>query len=101
MDGTWRGQWVDESENRITVVIIMKWDGEGVNGMINPGPNSIDFSAAALDASNWGVSLDAETREGTSISLRGTLTDIGSYNRRIVGTWTQGDTMSQIELIRE
>ena len=38
LDGTWRGEWGADT-GKSTVVIVMKWDGKNVNGMINPGPN--------------------------------------------------------------
>ncbi len=101
LDGTWRGLWGNDPDKRATIVLIMKWDGETINGMINPGPNSLGFSNATLDPATWGVSLDVVSAEGEQLSLHGTLTEIGSYHRKIVGTWTQGGTTSPIELTRE
>ena len=59
------------------------------------------FSAAAIDASNWGVHIEASTQDGGTIVIAGTLVDIGSYNRRIVGTWTKNGTATSIDLRRE
>jgi hypothetical protein len=100
LDGTWRGTWGGADEpNR--VVIIMKWNGETITGMINPGPNSYPFDSAALDASDWGVHITATTNEGSTVAIDGTLTEIGSYNRRIVGTWVQDGVESAFEIARE
>ena len=97
LDGTWRAQLDDDR----TVVLVMKWDGERINGLINPGPRSIDFTSAVLVPSDWGVRIEAETAAGDEIRISGTLVDIGSYNRRILGTWTEGSVTSELDLQRE
>lgn len=97
LDGTWRARL----DGNRTVVLVMKWDGERINGMINPGPRSIDFGVAELDPSDWGVRIEADTPDGARIVVAGTLVDIGSYNRRIVGTWTEGGMTAELELRRE
>jgi hypothetical protein len=101
LDGTWRGEWGTEGGDANNVVIIMKWDGETVTGRINPGPNSIDFANAWLEPDDWGVHIEAETESGEPIRIEGTLTDIGSYNRRISGTWTQGGMAFDFSIRRE
>lgn len=101
LDGTWRGQLSAGSEDSATVVVIMKWDGEHINGMFNPGPKSIPFTSAELDPSNWGVHIEAARADGVQISVRGTLTEIGSYNRKIVGTWSEDGSSQPVELVRE
>ncbi len=101
LDGTWRGEWGPANGAGNHVVIIMKWNGETVTGRINPGPNSIAFSNAWLEASDWGVHIEAETASGEPIRIDGTLEDIGSYNRRVVGTWRQGDMTYALRITRE
>jgi hypothetical protein len=100
LDGTWRGQWGDESAAN-HVVIVMKWDGVTINGTINPGPRSIPFTAAALEPADWTVRFEAETADGESIEIEGTLTDIGSYNRSIEGTWAMAGTAYAFKITRE
>lgn len=101
LDGTWRGEWGPSTGASNPVVIVMKWNGETVTGRINPGPNSIDFTNAWLEPSDWGMHIEAETAEGESIRIDGTLEDIGSYNRRVVGTWRQGATTYEFRITRE
>lgn len=101
LDGTWRGAWQTGTPQPTVFVVIMKWDGSRINGMINPGLNSMELAQAELTPSNWGVTFAATTADGGAIEFRGTLTDIGSYNRRIVGTWVQDGQEGPIELIRE
>jgi hypothetical protein len=100
LDGTWRGRWGDPlAPNH--VVIVMQWNGETVTGRINPGPRSIDFTDAVLEPSNWAVRIEAVDAAGERILIEGTLEDIGSYNRSITGTWTQGGSAHPFTISRE
>jgi hypothetical protein len=101
LDGTWRGEWGPSAGTPNHVVIIMRWNGATITGRINPGPNSIAFANAWLETSDWSVHIEAETAEGESIRIDGTLEDIGSYNRRVVGTWRQGATTYDFNITRE
>jgi hypothetical protein len=100
LDGTWRGQW-QSSDGGIPVVIVMKWDGDRIGGTINPGPNSTPFSNARLQADTWTVLIEADPENGAPISIVGTLREIGSYNRFIEGTWTQGGSDHAFRITRE
>jgi hypothetical protein len=97
LDGTWRARL----EGNRTVVVIMKWDGEQITGMINPGPRAVRFGSATLEPSDWGVRIEATKSDGSAIVVAGTLVDIGSYNRRIVGTWTEDGATADLDLRRE
>ncbi|HEX7081264.1 MAG TPA: hypothetical protein VF329_09635 [Gammaproteobacteria bacterium] len=100
LDGTWRGEWGPPGEGH-RVVIVMDWDGERINGMINPGPESIEFRRAELEPSTWTVRIEAVNHEDQEILIEGTLQDIGSYNRYIVGTWTQDGAENPFKITRE
>jgi len=98
LDGTWRGAWgADQS----LVVMVMKWDGETINGTINPGPRSFPFSTAVLEPGNWSVHIEATDRDGANVVIDGRLEDIGSYNRYIEGTWTLNGTSHPFKITRE
>ena len=101
LDGTWRGEWGTAGEPGNHVVIVMKWNGSSLTGRINPGPNSIDFDAGRLDATDWGVHIEAQTRDGEAIRIDGTLSNIGSYNRSVAGTWEQGGVQYAFTITRE
>jgi len=100
LDGTWRGEWGDPAAPN-PVVIVMKWNGEAVTGRINPGPRSMMFDTGRLDPSDWSVTISATDSAGASITINGTLTDIGSYNRRIEGTWTLDGVEHPFAIARE
>lgn len=101
LDGTWRGDWGPEGGNRTPVVIVMKWDGQNIDGLINPGPNAVPFSTASLEPSDWSVHVEAQDRDGTPIVIDAKLGDIGSYNRTLTGTWNQGGVAHTFRIARE
>jgi hypothetical protein len=100
LDGTWRGEWGPDADKH-AVVMVMKWDGKAINGMINPGPNSVKFTTAVLQPSDWTVHIEAQGRDGAPIKIDAKLDDIGSYNRTLTGTWMQGSTATPFKIRRE
>jgi hypothetical protein len=100
LDGTWRGEWGPANEGT-HVVVVMDWDGERINGLINPGRNSIEFDRAELDAAKWTVRIEAQSVDAQSIVVEGTLREIGSYNRYIEGTWTLAGQEYPFRITRE
>ena len=100
LDGTWRGEWGSDA-GKSAVVIVMKWDGKNVNGMINPGPNVVRFSGPVLEPRDWTVHIEAQSREGQPIVIDAKLDDIGSYNRTLTGTWKQAGVEHPFKMARE
>jgi hypothetical protein len=101
LDGTWRGEWGQPNGEQTLAVVVMEWDGTRINGRINPGRNTINFTNAALNAADWTVHIEAQTREGEPIVIDAVLGDIGSYKRTLTGTWTSGGVENPLVLTRE
>ena len=105
LDGTWRGEWGTTPTDRTTVVLVRKWDGANINGMINPGPDSTKFTVALLNAEDWTVHIEAEDidDDGNSVTvvMVGQLDDLGSYNRTLEGTWRRGELEGDFRIARE
>jgi hypothetical protein len=101
LDGTWRGEWGQTGGEQTLAVVVMNWDGKTINGRINPGRNTIDFTSAALNPLEWSVHIEAQTREGEQIIIDGVLSELGSYNRKLTGTWTSAGVENQLVLTRE
>lgn len=101
LDGTWRGEWGPAGADGQHVVIVMSWDGERINGMINPGPRSLDFEQAQLEPGTWTVRIAAVDQDGRRIEIEGTLEDIGAYNRHIAGTWRLDGQTHEFRITRE
>ena len=104
LTGSWHGEWHTTSEKH-PLLFYMKWDSKNVTGMINPGPNSMPLKVATLDAANWTVHFEADGKDQAGnpvhIVAEGKLDNIGSYNRTITGTWTQGSTKGDFKLTRD
>jgi len=96
LTGTWAGDWGSSGGARTHITMVMNWDGKAVTGLINPGPDAIPLSAVSVDWATWTVRIEAK-----GISAEGKLEDIGSYHRRIVGTWSQGGTKGEFKLTRD
>jgi hypothetical protein len=104
--GTWYGEWGPSPRERHDVTVIMTWDGKAIGGMIDPGPDAAAIKAATLDSSTWTVHIEAERpAKGATATVRyvidGKLSNLGSYNRTLAGTWTQGATKGDFRLTRD
>jgi hypothetical protein len=105
MTGTWHGDWASSPTQRTRLVLYMKWDSKNVTGMINPGPKAIPLTVATLDASKWAVHLEGEGKDPAGNPVKivadGKMDNVGSYNRIITGTWTQGTAKGDFKLTRD
>ena len=101
LDGTWRGEWGQPGGDKTMAVVVMNWDGETINGRINPGRNMIFFEDAGLDPETWTVRFSSTSKQGEPIEFEGVLENIGSYNRTITGTWTIAGVANELVLTRE
>ena len=104
--GTWYGEWGPTPQQRHDVAIIMSWDGKKIDGTVDPGPEAVPFKTATLDSSTWTVHIEAErAAKDKSPAVRyvidGKLSNLGSYNRTLTGTWTQGTTKGDFKLTRD
>src|SRR5262245_14913978 len=65
--GTWHGDWGPTATHRNDVTLVLDWDGKNITGLINPGPESIKLSKAALEPSSdpkgWAVHLEADAKD--------------------------------------
>jgi hypothetical protein len=96
LTGTWAGDWTPPGGQPTHITMVMQWDGKAVTGVINPGPDAISLTAVSIDWGTWTVRLEAK-----GIAAEGRLEDIGSYHRRIVGTWSQGGVKGDLKLTRD
>jgi len=101
LTGSWHGEWHPTAGQKIPILLYMKWNSKAIEGSINPGPKSIPLKTADLDASNWTVHLEADTKDQKHIVIDGKLENIGSYNRTITGTWTEGAAKGDFKLTRD
>jgi len=101
LTGSWHGSWSPSSSQRNPVMIFMKYNGKTIEGMINPGPNGVPIKTVTLDPAKWTVKIEADAKDGSHIVIDGKLDNIGSYNRFLAGTWTQGASKGDFKITRD
>lgn len=103
--GSWHGDWGPNAKDRTDVTFILNYDGKNIVGMINPGPDVAKLQNASLDASNWGVHLEADMKDRSGKLIHfvadGKVEDVTSARRRIVGTWSQGGMKGDFKITRD
>ena len=104
LKGSWSGDWGPDEDDRTRLLLVFDWDGEAITGTINPGPNPVPIAAASLDPSTWTLRFEAvdEDADGGPVRyvVEGELQNIGSYNRVLTGSWTQGEVSGDFTLMR-
>ena len=104
LSGTWSGDYTTGTQ-RTHVTVVMNWDGKNVTGIINPGPDAVPIGTVAIDFTKWTVRIEADGKNGAGAPVHivadGQIEDLGSYHRRIVGTWTQGAAKGDLKLTRD
>lgn len=104
LKGSWSGDWGPNADDRNRLLLLLDWDGTTITGAINPGPNAVPIDTATLDPASWSVRIEAEglDADGNAVAyvIDGELQNLGSYNRVLTGTWTQGGVTGDFTLIR-
>ena len=105
LTGSWIGDWGTNATQRNRVVIEMKWTGKELAGSINPGANGIPFKVATVNPSDWSLHIEAEGKDpqGRAVMyvIDGKISDIGTYNRDVSGTWNVGSTKGDFKIFRQ
>lgn len=99
-EGTWRGT-IGSGASAKSVVMIIDYDGEQLNGMIDPGRNSYRFENATHDAANWKIEVATKNRAGEAVAFSAVMHEIGSPKRYMEGTWTQAGQELPFKITRE
>lgn len=104
LDGTWHGEYGSGAQ-KSRVVLYMHWENRMIRGVINPGPNAVPITIATLEPKGWKLHLEAEMKDAkgvaTPVAIDAEIGDIGSYNRTLTGTWTQGGAKSEFKAKRD
>ena len=105
LTGSWHGSWGPSATERNPVLLYMKWEAPNIVGTINPGPNGIPLKVASLDPGKWTVHFEADGKDKSGnpvhIVIDGKIDNLGSYNRTIAGTWTQGSVKGDFKVTRD
>jgi hypothetical protein len=105
LTGTWAGDWGPTVTERSHITFVLNWDGKNVTGTLNPGPNAVPIANVFVDWTNWSVRIEADTKDKAGnpvhIAAEGRVEDIGSYHRKIAGTWRQGAAKGDFRITRD
>jgi hypothetical protein len=105
LTGSWHGEWSPSAAQKNRIVMFLKWDTKNVTGTLNPGPRSAPLKVVTLDPEKWMVHFEADAKDQSGspvhIVADGKLDNIGSYNRTITGTWTQGAAKGEFKITRD
>jgi hypothetical protein len=101
LDGTWRGKAVAANGSPRTLVLILEWDGDQITGIINPGPQGINFTGGVLNPDNWKFTMVAKDAGGREVKFEGTIGNLGKVNRSVEGQWTEGGRSQTVRFVRE
>jgi hypothetical protein len=105
LTGTWHGDWGPTPTHRNDVTIVLDWDGKNINGLINPGPESIKLSKATLDPSTWSVHFEADAKDHNGNPVHfvvdGKIQSLTAIRRSIVGTWNHGNVKGDFKVMRD
>jgi hypothetical protein len=103
LKGTWSGDWGPTRDNRTHVTLDLNWDGKTITGSINPGPNAVALKTT-LDPATWMVHFEGDGKDkgGAAVHyvIDGKLENLGSFQRVITGTWTQGSMKGDFKVVR-
>ena len=110
LSGTWSGDWGASKDKRERLLVQMHYDGKQVTGTINPGPNAAPLKAVTVipgteaEPGIWTIKMEAEGKDASGktvpIVVDAKLQNLGSPNRVMTGTWTQGGVKGDVKLTR-
>jgi hypothetical protein len=110
LSGTWSGDWGASKDKRERLLIQMHYDGKQVTGTINPGPNAAPLKTVTVipgteaEPGIWTIKMEAEGKDAggktVPIVVDAKLQNLGSPNRVMTGTWTQGGVKGDVKLTR-
>ena len=110
LSGTWSGDWGPNKDKRERLLVQMHYDGKQVTGTINPGPSGFPLKTVTVIPGNqdnpgvWSIMIEAEGKDAAgkavTVVADGKLENLGSFNRVLTGTWTQGGVKGDFKLTR-
>lgn len=110
LSGSWSGDWGPNKDKRERVLIQMHWNGKQITGTINPGAGSISLKAVTVTPGTeaepgiWTVKMEGEGKDSggkaVTVVVDAKLENLGSPNRLLSGTWTQGGVKGDFRLTR-
>jgi len=103
--GSWHGDRGATVKNRADITVIMDWDGTKLTGIVNPGFEGLALQNAKLNAKDWTVHFELESKDASGKPVRcmvdGKIDKLGSDQRTLTGTWNCGASKQTFSLTRD
>lgn len=101
--GTWRGDWGPSADHRNAVTVVMSWDGENVNGILNPGPVGVPLHTTTFNPSTWEIRFEVEVPDQSGnlvlYIVEGKFENYGSlHHQQIIGSWSHAGAQGDFEI---
>jgi hypothetical protein len=104
LKGQWSGDWGPDAGHRTHVLVDIGWDGSALHVVVNPGQNGATLTKNTVDYNTWGVKFEGDGKDASGATVHyvidGKLENLGSFQRFITGTWTQGNAKGEFKLTR-
>ena len=110
LSGTWSGDWGATKDKRERLLVQMHYNGKQVTGTINPGANGLTLKTVTVvpgtgdNPGVWDIKMEADGKDASgkavTVLVDGKLTNLGSPNRVLTGTWSQGGVKGDFKLTR-
>ena len=127
LTGTWYGEFGTAGNPGRDLTVVMRWDGQKITGLVNPGPDALPIKTATLDVTfavnppgralttityeradsippkfmvRFEVDMPNKTGGADRFVFEGTIQNPLAANRRIAGTWTCGGAKGEFSLQR-
>ncbi|MBI4329818.1 MAG: hypothetical protein HY673_00885 [Chloroflexi bacterium] len=127
LTGAWYGEFGTAGNPGRDLTVVMRWDGQKITGLVNPGPDAMPIKTATLDVTfavnppgraltdiqyakagsippkfmvRFEVDAPNKTGGADRLVFEGTIQNLLAANRRIAGTWTSGGAKGEFSLRR-
>lgn len=127
LTGAWYGEFGTAGKPGHDLTVVMRWDGQKITGVVNPGQGAIPIKTATLDVTfavnppgralvdikyeradsippkfmvRFEVDAPNKTGGADRFVFEGTIQNLLAANRRIAGTWTSGGAKGEFSLRR-
>jgi hypothetical protein len=91
--------------HRTDITLVMDWDGKVITGIVNPGFEQMALQNAKLNAANWTLHFEVESKDSSGKPVRcmvdGKIDKLGSDRRTLAGTWNCGTAKADFQLTRD
>jgi hypothetical protein len=105
LKGSWLGTWASSPNHTDDLVVVLKWDGKAISGIVNPGTDNMVIKNATLNPDGWQVHFEADGKDKAGKPLNyvfdGKIENLGLPHRSIVGTWKDQTESGQLKISRQ